>query len=106
LSALTLAPTRTRATRARLGDAVVVAQLAASLVLLVGAALFVRSLRQIQAVDPGYDLDRLLVASADEPGASLELDGPAGLLARADAALRALPGVQAVSAASMMPFRM
>ena len=47
--------------------ALVVIQLAASLVLLIGAGLFIRSLQNVKAIDVGFDTDRLLVASVD-PG--------------------------------------
>ena len=40
----------------------VVAEVALSLLLLVGAGLFVRSLRSVHAIDPGLDVDRLVSA--------------------------------------------
>lgn len=46
-----------------LGKALVVAQLAISMVLLVGATLFVGTLIRLYAVDPGFDSDGVLVVS-------------------------------------------
>ena len=60
---------RARAGRSIGRDALVVVQLGASLALLVAAGLFVRSLRNVKAVDTGFAADRLLLASADVRGA-------------------------------------
>ena len=60
---------RTRAGRSIGRDALVVVQLGASLALLVAAGLFVRSLRNVKAVDTGFAAERLLLASADVRGA-------------------------------------
>jgi predicted permease len=51
-----------RGRRFSLRGLLVVAQVALSLVLLVGAGLFLRSVRQARAIDPGFDAERLLVA--------------------------------------------
>ena len=45
-----------------LGRMLVVSQVALSLVLLIGAGLFVRSLRNAQAVNPGFITDNILLA--------------------------------------------
>jgi predicted permease len=81
----------------------VVSQVALSLVLLVGAGLFLQSLRNAQRIDVGFDPRNLLLLSTD-----LRLNGyaePAGrqfyaqLLQRA----KALPGVQSVTLATHLP---
>ena len=52
-------------TTGRLRNALVVAQVAVCLVLLVGATLFLRSFIAAQALSPGFDADRLVTASMD-----------------------------------------
>jgi len=48
-----------------LRNLLVVAQVALSLVLLIGAGLFIRSLRHAQAIDTGFDIDNGLVMTLD-----------------------------------------
>ncbi|HEV2666590.1 MAG TPA: ABC transporter permease, partial [Blastocatellia bacterium] len=52
--------TASRRARQRLGKSLVIAQVALSLALLLGAGLLIRSLRQVYAVDIGFDRDKLL----------------------------------------------
>jgi len=52
--------TAARGARQRLAKSLVVAQVALSLALLVGAGLLIRSLRQVYAVDIGFDRDKVL----------------------------------------------
>jgi predicted permease len=89
--------------RGRLRGALVIAQVALSLMLLVCSGLFIRSLRNASSVDPGFDADNLLAMSMD-----LQLQGytePAGrdfsrqLLDR----VRALPGIVSASMADDLP---
>ncbi len=49
----------------RLRNTLVVAQVAVCLVLLVGATLFIRSLRAAQHIDPGFEPREMLIASVD-----------------------------------------
>ena len=86
--------------RVRLGRTLVVTQIAVSLVLLVAAGLFVRSLFKLQEVDTGFDPDRVLLfqltAPADERPVSPEEKRQLyrELVARAEG----VPGVRAASA--------
>jgi len=89
--------------RARMRRSLVVAQVAASLVLLVSASLFMRTLQNAQAVDPGFSTRSGLLASIDlTPAGYDDTRGRAfyrDLLAR----VRAIPGVDAATLASRVP---
>jgi putative ABC transport system permease protein len=100
------ATSRTQAARSVGRNTLVVGQLAASLVLLIGAGLFVRSLRNVKAIDTGFALDRLLVVSLDLRGARLTRERADELWGRALARVRALPGVRSVSLGGGAPFEM
>jgi predicted permease len=85
-----------------LGKALVVAQLTISMILVVGAALFIGSLVRLQAVDRGFDAGGVLVVAVRSaqpyPAARVQAVTDA-LLAR----LKALPGVTSTSAAAVLP---
>jgi predicted permease len=90
-------------TRLPLGKLLVVAEVGLSLVLLVGAGLCVRSLRNLSRVDPGYQRrDVLLVSIYPE---LLRLDPPrqAELARRIQERLAALPGVRSASLSFASP---
>ena len=84
--------------------ALVIAEMAAALVLAVGAGLLVRSFVLIQRVEPGFDRDHV---AALQVFASPRLDTPEKRIAffqRAVDRLRVLPGVVAAGGVSAMPF--
>jgi putative ABC transport system permease protein len=85
-----------RATRAR--SAFVVVQVALSLVLLVGAGLFLRTLQQAYAVSLGYRIDRMLIATI-EPGDRYQPAAGQTFYADVLNRLNSLPGVAAAGAA-------
>ncbi|MGH7625260.1 MAG: ABC transporter permease, partial [Gemmatimonadaceae bacterium] len=93
-----------RITRSRTRTALLVLQAALSVVLLAGAGLFVRSLRSVEAVDLGYDANRLIFASAapveDDTAQVRQL---AGTLPGLAAQLEHVPGVERVALASRAP---
>ncbi|MEO8633672.1 MAG: ABC transporter permease [Gemmatimonadales bacterium] len=60
--------------RSRVRSGLVVAQVALSVLLVIGAGLFARSLRNILGIDVGYDRDQVLMVSADP--ASVGFTGP------------------------------
>ncbi len=89
--------------RAFLRDALVVAQVALSMVLLVGAGLFLRSLANAGSMKPGFDPQNVLVATIDlEPSGYKRADGLA-LFARLLDRVKATPGAEAVTLASRVP---
>jgi putative ABC transport system permease protein len=90
------------APRARFRTALLVLQGALSVVLLVGAALFINSLRAAQAVPKGYDLSQVLVASPVFRSGTAGSDARAAHQSIVDRA-RALPGVQHASLVSGAP---
>jgi predicted permease len=90
---------------ARLRNALVVAQVAATLVLLVGAGLLGRSFVKLLSVDPGFRTEHALVLdvslpySGDEAVLRREVQFYDELIAR----LRAIPGVNEVGGANVVP---
>jgi putative ABC transport system permease protein len=87
----------------RFRRALVVAQIALSLLLLVGAGLFTRSLGNLRALDPGFEPERLVTFSVDPSRNGLDMPGQLAILARIRDALLAEPGVRAASI-SDLPF--
>jgi putative ABC transport system permease protein len=88
--------TGVRATRTR--STFVVVQVALSLVLLIGAGLFLRTLQQAYSVDLGYRVDRMLIANI-EPGDRYSPVAGQAFYADVLNRLNALPGVSAAGAA-------
>ena len=94
--------------RGRLRQALVVTEVALSLVLLVGAGLMVRSFMRLRNVDPGYRPDHALMlrVSLPVPDSNIGADERARFLSfydRAIGRLRQLPGVGAVGACNLVP---
>ena len=89
--------------RFTIGKALVVGQVALSLVLVVGAGLLLGSFRKLTTLDPGFDRTGVLVATVSLRNAGYTADtygaGHDELLAR----FRALPGVQHVGSADITP---
>jgi putative ABC transport system permease protein len=90
--------------RSRLRAALVMCQAALSVVLMVGAVLFVRSLHNVKAHDVGYAVDRLAFASVqyDTKDSTREAQMPARLRAL-EPRIAAIPGVERVAFTSMRP---
>ena len=92
------------ASRSWLRGALVVAQVALSLVALVCAGLFIRSLQAAQNVDLGFsNPDRLLLATTDFNVAGLKRDEAFVTVDQLLQRVRALPGVTSASFSSMVP---
>jgi len=81
-----------------LARGLVVAQVAASLVLLVGAGLFLRSLVNLTNVDTGFDKHNVLITSIDASGAGYHEDPRLeSVMQQLEDRVNALPGIQAAS---------
>jgi predicted permease len=106
LNAVLGAAGRSRSGRSLGRDALVVVQLGASLALLVAAGLFVRSLRNVKAVETGFATERLLLATADVRGARFTRDQAIDYWRRALARVQTLPGVRNATLGAAMPFEM
>jgi predicted permease len=89
--------------RVSLRDALVVGQLALSLVLLVSGALLMRGLLSARGTDIGYDPRPVASLSFNLQMNGYDVDRATTFRDRAIEAVRALPGVTAVSYASRLP---
>ena len=92
--------------RRRLQQALVVAQVAVSVVLLTGTGLLVRSMQQLAAVDPGLDTHNVL--TMEVPADFTALTDQARAASRYEQMqqeLSTLPGVQVVGLGSTIPLR-
>jgi predicted permease len=84
--------------------AFLVVQVAASVVVLVGAMLFIRTLRNLEGVDAGFNRDHLLLMNIDPRESRFQGDRVAGLFDRLTERIRALPGVRSVALAEWALF--
>jgi predicted permease len=89
--------------RVSLRDALVVGQLALSLVLLVAGALLGRGLLAARGTDAGFDAEHVALLAFNLQMNGYDIERAAAFRDRAVRALGALPGVTAVSQASRLP---
>ncbi|HZD05109.1 MAG TPA: ABC transporter permease, partial [Longimicrobiales bacterium] len=97
--------TRTTGGRRRGRDALVVAQIALSLVLVAGAALFARSFWVARTQDLGFATENRLVVQVDLRARGYSEDEGLAFIPRALERLRALPGVAGAATTRMIPFQ-
>ena len=90
--------------RSRVRTLLLVFQGALSVVLLVGAALFVRSLNKVQGLRLGYDVDPVLLVSMNLRGETLDSARHVELRERLLRAALSLPGVASASRQTAVPF--
>jgi predicted permease len=88
---------RLRVARPTLTQALVVAQIATSLLLLVGAGLFVRTLSNLQAVSLGYNGDNVLLFQVNAPRAGYPQSKVVDFYADLRRRLSEVPGVRDVT---------
>jgi len=99
-----LRSTQTVRGRGRLQRAMIAAELALSVVLLVGAALLSRSLEKVSAVDPGFRSDHLLAVRLPFANPWHDTTALRAFYTESMARLAAVPGVVGVTAATNVPF--
>jgi predicted permease len=87
----------------RVHNALVIAQTAIGLVLLVGSGLFIRSFVRILNVDPGFDPKQVLTARIGVSFSKLSHDQHVQFYQQLLARVSALPGVRSVSAGWPLP---
>ena len=97
--ALKDAPALNRTSGFRLGKSLVISQIALSLVLLVGAGLFLRSLMNLRSIDLGFNPDRVLVLRVDSSsaGSKMPLEERRHIYARLVERAESVPGVRGAS---------
>ncbi len=84
--------------------ALVVTEIAVTVVLTIGAALLIRSFARLQQVSPGFDADRTLAAELPLSGAKYTSDElRTAVVDRVLERLTSLPGVRAAAATTMLP---
>lgn len=90
-----------RAASSRMRNGLVVAQVALSLLLLIGAGLFMRSLLNLMGVDPGFEPDRILAFDVDPSLNGYDLPRRVEVLRQIRDEVAAEPEVRSVSLAEV-----
>ena len=98
---LALAAPRRHGRRIGLSQFLVVSQIALSLLLVLGAAIFVRTLANLHSVEIGFNQESLLTFSLDASQAGYKDAALKAFYARMDEQFRALPGVRAATVSDM-----
>ena len=83
--------------RFKLGQALVVMQVALSLILLIGAGLFVRSLQKLRSLDLGFEQEKVLLLSVDPKLIGYQRPRIASLYRQALERVAAIPGVRSAT---------
>jgi putative ABC transport system permease protein len=89
--------------RLNMRNALVVAQLAVSLVLLITAGLFIRSLLQMHKVDPGFQTENRLTLSFNLQQEGYDEDKGSEFSRQLLERIRALPGVRSAALTNFLP---
>ena len=89
--------------RSRLRSGLVVAQLALSLVLLVAAGLFVRTLQALYRIEPGFETRRVLLATVDPGLQGYDEGRMTRLFEEFQDRVRAVPGVERAAMGFIVP---
>jgi putative ABC transport system permease protein len=89
--------------RSRFGKALVVAQVAISLLLLVGAGLFMRTLHNLKTIDAGFRPEGVMTMGVNPPDGAYEGERLTGLWKDVLARVERLPGVRSASLTTLSP---
>jgi putative ABC transport system permease protein len=84
-------------------ELLIVAEVAMSIVLLIGAGLMIRSLWQLQQVDPGFATDSVLAMEVSLPTARYEEGEQMPFYQQLEQRIAAKPGVAAIGAINILP---
>ena len=90
--------------RHRLRSALVISEVALAVMLAIAAGLLVRTVHNLARVDAGFDRSGMITFSLTLPTGDTEASGRAAALHRLLEALHQIPGVQAATAMSDLPF--
>ena len=93
----------TTATKSRLRDALVVGQMAVCMLLLIGAGLCLRSLRNAESIDPGFEIGHRLAVSMDLRPLGYPESRGRSLYGQLLDRIKTLPGVRSASLTSYLP---
>jgi predicted permease len=93
--------TATRRRRGYSGKAIVGFQIAVSLLLVAGAGVFLRTLINLNQIDPGFDAKNLVLFQVNPPGSRYPREKQPGLYERMEERLAALPSVEGATASSI-----
>ncbi len=89
--------------RWNLRNLLVVAQVALALLVLIGAGLFIKSLSNLFAIDPGFRTEKILLLPIELPRQRYSGGKANEFFRQLSERLKTLPGVEAVSTASITP---
>ncbi|HEY9225148.1 MAG TPA: FtsX-like permease family protein, partial [Gemmatimonadaceae bacterium] len=90
--------------RSRARSALLITQAALAVVLLVGAVLFTRSLRNINAIELGMQTKNVIVGTTDLSGVGFTPEQSTAAFEEMERRVKAMPGIQAVAVGTMLPF--
>jgi predicted permease len=99
----TLKETRAMSASNRLGKILVVSQAALSLVLLIGATLVARSLRNLETMNPGFDRNNVLIVNLDADSAGYKGARLNSYYQELLSRITQIPGVHSASGALITP---
>jgi putative ABC transport system permease protein len=95
--------TSSGARSARVRNFLVIAEIALSLILLIGAGLMLRSFQRLMAIDPGFNPDRVLTLRVPLPAAITDKPRQPAYYARILDRLSALPGLNSAGLIAPLP---